>query len=171
MTLNAMLAALCAVMGYISLDFGNLKITFESLPVIMAALMFGPASGVAVGGIGTLIYQVLRYGFGATTLIWMFPYIAAGITAGIYAKKYNFSNTGMQILFITVVCEILIYILNTGAILIDSLIYGYYSAPYVFGSLGVRLILCIVKSAVFGAVLPGMLKKLSVVTRNGIKDR
>ena len=47
LTVNAMLAALCACLGYISLDLGNLKITFESLPVLMAGLMFGPASGAA----------------------------------------------------------------------------------------------------------------------------
>ena len=170
LTVNAMLAALCACLGYISLDLGNLKITFESLPVLMAGLMFGPASGAAVGGIGTFIYQVLRYGITATTPLWMLPYILMGIAAGAYAKKAFFSNTNRQILVITVICEVLVFVINTGVILADSLIYGYYSAPYVFGSLGIRFIICMVKSAAFGAVLPGILKKMARITHNGLRD-
>ena len=167
LTINAMLAALCAVFGYISLDFGNLKITFESVPVLMAALMYGPVSGALVGGIGTLIYQILRYGVSATTLLWMLPYIAAGLIAGAYAKKSKFNNTNKQIVFIIAVMEIMIFAVNTAVILIDSLIYGYYSAAYVFGSLGVRFVLCIGKSIVFGIVMPGILKKMSRITHNG----
>ena len=46
---DAMLAAMCAVLGYLSLDFGNLKITFESVPVLVAALLFVLTTGFAVG--------------------------------------------------------------------------------------------------------------------------
>ena len=60
LTINAMLAALCAVLGYVSLEMGNFKLTFESVPVLMAALMYGSVSGALVGGVGTFIYQILR---------------------------------------------------------------------------------------------------------------
>ena len=55
LTTNAMMAAMCAVLGYVALDLGNIKITFESLPVLLAALMFGPVDGMLVGGIGLFI--------------------------------------------------------------------------------------------------------------------
>jgi hypothetical protein len=42
---------LCAVLGYISLDLGCIKITFESLPVLVAAMLFGSADGMLVGGL------------------------------------------------------------------------------------------------------------------------
>ena len=57
--INAMLAALCAVLGYFSLDFVNLKITFESFPVLLAGMMYGPVNGAMVGLTGTFIYQLL----------------------------------------------------------------------------------------------------------------
>ena len=60
MAMDAVLAAVCAVLGYFGPDLGNLKITFEGLPVIVAALLFRPLDGAAVGGIGTLLYQLLR---------------------------------------------------------------------------------------------------------------
>ena len=40
LALNAVLAAMCAALGYLSLDFGNLKITFESVPILIGALLF-----------------------------------------------------------------------------------------------------------------------------------
>ena len=53
LALNAMLAAMCAVLGYVSLDLGNLKFTFESFPIILASLFFGPVDGMIVAGLGT----------------------------------------------------------------------------------------------------------------------
>lgn len=78
LSMNAIMAAMCAVLGYLSLDLGNLKVTFESLPILVSALLFGPADGMIVGGIGTLIYQLLRYGVSITTPLWMLPYIVCG---------------------------------------------------------------------------------------------
>lgn len=158
MTVNAMMAAMCAVLGYLSLDFGNLKITFESLPILLCALMFGPLDGMAVGGLGTLIYQLLRYGVSVTTPLWMLPYIICGLMAGWYARREDFSLSARQIMVTVVLCELLVTILNTGVLYLDSKIYGYYSAAFIFGSLLPRLALCIGKGMVFGAVLPGIIK-------------
>ena len=62
--LDSMLAAMCAALGYAALDFNNLKITFESLPILLGALLLGPVDGMAIGVVGTLIYQLIRYGGG-----------------------------------------------------------------------------------------------------------
>ena len=56
-----MLCAMCAVLGYVALDLGSIKLTFESLPVLLGALLFGPVDGMFIGGIGTLLYQLVRY--------------------------------------------------------------------------------------------------------------
>lgn len=151
---DAMMAALCAVLGYVSLDMGNMKITFESFPILLVALMFGPLDGLAVGFVGTLIYQLLRYGVSVTTLLWILPYALAGLAAGWYAKRRGFSMRAVETLALVMVCELMITALNTGVMYIDSKIMGYYSFAYIFGSLVARLVLCIVKGAAFGAVLP-----------------
>ena len=167
LTIDAMLAAMCAVLGYVALDMGQFKITFESLPVLFAALMYGPVDGMLVGGIGTFLYQVLRYGFSATTALWILPYIVCGLAAGLYAKHFQFNNDKKQLMFIVVVSELLIFVFNTLAIYVDSKIYGYYSYAYVWGAIGLRLVIAIIKSVVFGAVTPLVLKKMSRITHNG----
>lgn len=164
---NAMLAAMCAVLGYLAVDLGNLKVTFESLPILIGAFLFGPVYGACVGAVGTLVYQLVRYGVSVTTVLWMLPYIVAGFLVGIYAKRKDFSLNPRQILVVTFLAELLITLLNTGVLYIDSKIFGYYSPVYIFGSLGMRLVICVVKGIAFGLIIPGIVRAVTKVTGGG----
>ena len=166
-----MLAAMCAVLGAVSLDFGNLKVTLESLPIILGAAMFGPLDGVAIGFVGTFIYQLLRYGVSVTTLLWMLPYCVCGLIVGWYAKRQDCGRPSAKTLCIVVAAELAVTALNTGVLYIDSLVYGYYSAVYVFGTLLPRLILCVCKALVMGAVLPMLVSALRRVGFSVAKSR
>lgn len=156
----AMLSALCAVLGNFALDMGNIKITFESIPILIGALMFGPLDGALIAGIGTLISQLLKYGLSATTALWMLPYIVCGIIVGIVAKFNNFTPKYSWIVPTVILNELLITLLNTVAMYIDSKIYAYYSFAYIFGSFGIRLVICIIKSSVYAVVLVPLVKTL-----------
>jgi ECF transporter S component (folate family) len=153
LVVDAMLCAVCAVLGYLAIDLTSIKITFESLPILIAALLFGPVDGITVGAVGTLIYQYLRYGFTATTFLWMLPYIVLGFIAGFYAKKKNFRMNATELGVLTVICELVVTLLNTLVILIDSKIYGWYYPTLITGSLVIRLVVCIAKAIVFGVIL------------------
>ena len=157
LTFNAVLAAMCAALGTISLDFGNLKLTFESFPVIVAALLFGPVDAMLVGGIGTLLYQVLRYGITVTTPLWILPYILCGLVVGLYAKWHRFELDKMRMGIIIFTGSILIFLLNTLVLYVDSKVYGYYSFVYIFGTIVPRTLICLAKAAVFTAVMPVLL--------------
>jgi len=165
LVLDAVLAALCAVLGYISLDLGNLKLTFESLPILLGALLFGPLDGMAIGGMGTLIYQLVRYGMDITTPMWMIPYILCGMLVGWYAQRHNFELSRRQTAALIVLNELLITLLNTGVIYLHSKIFDYYSPAYVFGSFGLRLVICVVKAFAFSAVLPVLVRDTRRVLR------
>lgn len=157
---NAMLAAMCAVLGAVSLDLGNIKITLESIPVILGALLFGPADGAIIGFVGTFVYQVLRYGFSATTLLWMLPHVVCGFIVGLYAKKKGFNLSVVQTIVITVIAGLVLTTLNTGVMYIDSKIYGYYSAVYIFGSMLIRYISGIAKFVAIGVLMPPLVNLL-----------
>lgn len=163
MTTDAILAAMCAVLGMISLDFGNLKITFESLPIIIGALLFGPLDGLAIGGIGAVIYQLLRYGISVTTFLWILPYALCGLVVGIYAKRNNYDLDPKKLCFIITAAELMVTLLNTGVLYIDSKIYGYYAFAYIFGTFLLRLAITIAKALVFTAVIPVLLKPIKRV--------
>ncbi len=167
LALDAMLAAMCAVLGYLSLDLGNLKITFESVPILIAALLFGPADGAAVGLVGTLIYQLLRYGVSVTTPLWIAPYVLCGLLVGLYAKRRGFALDRKQTAFIVISNELLITALNTVALYVDSRIYGYYSAAFIFGSLALRIVICVAKALAYSFALAPLLGALRRGERGG----
>ena len=150
MAADSMLAAMCAVLGAVALDVGNLKITLESVPIIVGALLFGSLDGAAIGFVGTLVYQFLRYGVSVTTLLWVLPYVVCGLIVGLYAQKRGFSLSTKQTIIIVVIAELVVTTLNTGVMYIDSKIYGYYSAVYIFGSIAVRYAICVGKAIVIG---------------------
>ena len=160
MALDAVLAAVCAVLGYYGPDLGNMKITFEGLPVILAALLCSPLDGAAVGGIGTLLYQLLRYGVTATTPLWILPYILCGLLVGWIGDRCAPEKSFPRLAATVLAGEGLIFLLNTLVIYADSKIYGYYSYAYVFGSFWIRLGICAVKTLLYAAVLPGLLAAL-----------
>lgn len=156
LTLDAMLCALCAVLGYVALDLGNVKLTFESLPVLLGGLLFGPADGMLVGGVGTLIYQLLRYGVSATTLLWIVPYIVCGLIAGAWSRTSHFRQERAQTVFLVISAELAVTGLNTIPIYVDSKLYGYYYPGIILGVLALRLAISVGKGIAFGLILPGL---------------
>ena len=160
LALDAMLAAMCAVLGYLSLDFGNVKITFESVPILLAALMFGAVDGMAVGGVGTLLYQLLRYGISVTTPLWILPYVLCGALVGLCARKRGFTLSQRQLVWLIVAAELLVTLLNTGVLYADSRIYGYYYPGIILGVLALRLVLCVLKALAYAFVLPQLLRPI-----------
>lgn len=164
MAIDAMLAAMCtAIAALITLKLGgNLEITFESVPVHIAALLFGPVDGMIVAGIGNFIYQLLFSGYGltATTALWILPYIVCGFIVGAYARRRDYRLTRAQLVFIIVVSELCVTLLNTFALFVDSKLFGYYSAAFVFGTLALRLVICVAKAVCYGLLLPALLQPL-----------
>ncbi len=168
LVINALLAAMCVVLGFMSIRIGNImKVSLEDFPVIFAALMFGPIDGMVVAAVGIFLYQLLSYGVTATTVLWILPFVIVGGIAGLYAKKYNFNNNKKQIFVIFLICEILVCLLNTGAIYADSKIYGYYYPTIITGMILIRLVTAVGKGVVLGLISPPILKTMSRITGNG----
>jgi len=161
LALDAMLAAMVAVLGYVSLDFTSIKITFESVPILIGALLFGPADGAAIGLVGTLVYQLLRYGVSATTALWILPYVLCGLLVGWYAGRHKFDLTQGQTLAVVVLAELMVTVLNTGVIYVDSKLYGYYTPALITGALALRLAVCVGKALVYAFALPPLLRAVS----------
>lgn len=154
LTMDAMLCALCAVLGYVALDLGNVKLTFESLPVLLGGLLFGPVDGMLIGGMGTLIYQLLRYGVSATTLLWIVPYVVCGLIAGTWSRLNHFRLERAQTVFLVISAELAVTGLNTIPIYVDSKLYGYYYPGIILGVLALRLAISVGKGVAFGLILP-----------------
>lgn len=164
---DAMFAAMVTVLGLVSISTGNLKITVEALPVFLGALLLGPVDGLAIGGVGTLLYQLLRFGVSATTALWIAPYVLLGLCVGAVSARHGYACTPRQLALLAVLGELGITVLNTGSLYIDSLIYGYYSPVFVFGTLPLRMAICAGKGIVLALLLPTLLR----VARHALQPR
>lgn len=164
LAVDAVLAAMCAVLGAVALDLNSIKITLESFPVLLGALLFGPLDGAAVGLVGTLLYQLLRYGVSVTTPLWILPYALAGLLTGACAKRRGFSLTVRQTVGITAAAEILVTALNTLVMFLDAKIYGYWFPGFISAMLLPRCAVCALKTVVFGLALP----KLCAAVRSAL---
>ena len=164
LTIDAMLAAMCAVLGYISIDTGTVKVTFESLPVIIGALMFGPIDGMLIGGIGTFIYQAVRFGVELSTPLWIIPYVITGFITGYIAKRGNYSLSEGKMRYAIVQNEVLLLILNTVSLYI-YFIYILDMTGYVVSALPLRLAICAVKSVAYAVIVPMLIKAVKGAVR------
>jgi ECF transporter S component (folate family) len=163
--LCGVLSAMTAVLGSVALDFTSIKISFETFPIIIAALLFGPLGGIVTGGIGSFIYQMLRYGVSVTTPLWILPYIVCGAFAGAFSRRGGFDLSRGQILAVSAGSELLVTAFNTLAIYVDSHIYGYYYPAIITGMLIPRVAVSVAKAVVLAIVLPELLKTLKKTVR------
>lgn len=157
LVLDAMLVAMYVLLSLFSIPLGNMKITLEALPVLVGALLFGPIDGLLVGFMGSLLNQMLTYGFTVTTLLWVLPHAASGLAVGLYAKRRGFALDYRRVILITIASALLVTALNTLAMYVDSKIFGYFSVAFVFGALGLRILAGILTAVAFTAILPTLL--------------
>lgn len=164
MTIIAMLIALYEVFSIISpIKVINFHLTFEAFPVLIGGLLFGPVAGMCVGGLGSLIYQVLFSGYGitATTLLWILPHFASGLLVGLYGKLKNYKYEKFDIILIACLSAITVTSLNTVALYVDSKLYGYYSSKLVFGSILIKVVTGIGLATLYSLALPHIIKMLT----------
>ena len=162
MATNAMLAALYFALSMLAVPVGGLKLTFEHLPVIMAAVMFGPVDAIVIGALGELANQMMTYGLTPTTVLWMLPAVFRGLSVGLCAKylsKYVGADAIIEkklpIAFpvTCVVSGLICSLLNTFTLYVDSTMYGYYSYAMVFGVLWLRLATSAISSVLMAIVV------------------
>lgn len=162
MTLDAVLVAMYVALNYVSFKTGNFHFTFDAFPIIVAALLFGPADGALVGFMGALIYQLFFSGYPVTptTPLWILPAVIRGLMLGAWAKHCRFEMKTWQLILAITVSAFTVTLLNTLALYVDSRIYNYYSYAMVFGLLIPKFIVGIILSVVYALVIPGLLRHI-----------
>ena len=155
--LTAVYVLLCLV-GTIRLWWMNISVA--TLPLIIAAMLFGPAGGAYVGLLGSFLEQLLTYGLMATTPLWLVPNTVRGLLLGLYIKKKGYHLSRVQLIGALIVAALIVTALNTLVMYLDSIIQGYYSYAYVFGGAVTRIIAGIVTALVMSFVAPPVVKLL-----------
>ena len=175
LALNAVMVALYFALSMLAVPMGGLKLTFEHLPIIITALLFGPLDALIVGALGELVNQMMTFGFTPTTILWMTPAMFRGLSMGLCAKflsKHVGLNAVIEkklpvaFLVICVISGLICSLLNTFTLYVDSKMFGYYSYAMVFGVLWIRLAASAVSSvlmAIAGKPVLVALRKAKII--------
>ena len=86
LALNAAMVALYFALSMMAVPVGGFKLTFEHLPIILCAVLFGPVDALLVGALGEFINQMLTFGFTPPTILWMAPAMIRGLSRGLGAR-------------------------------------------------------------------------------------
>ena len=161
LTILAMLIAMNVVLCLMTpIKLDNFKFTFEAFPILIAGLLFGPLEGLIVGFFGPFIYQMISYGFMATTLLWVMPHAVSGLIVGLYAKARKFNYSYASVVIIAIISALIVTSLNTVAMYLASKLEGWYTPAYVFGTLVYRFAAGIILAIIFNLILPELLRQL-----------
>ena len=155
--LVGMLAALYLALNMVGFKAWSFHITFASLPVIVGSLLFGPVEGMLIAAIGEFFNQLLSYGITVTTVLWLIPPAVRGLVVGGSALLLRNERKHLEDRYVLcyVVCmaaALCTTAVNTAVMYADSVIMGYYSFGYVFGSAVIRGISGILTAVVVATV-------------------
>ena len=163
----AMMVAVYVVLNTVgTIRLGWINISVSALPIIVGALLYGPGGGLMVGLVGAFLGQLMTYGVTATTVLWIIPPAVRGLLIGLYAKRCGYALSRRQLVGVLIVTSLVVTLLNTGAIYLDSVIYGYYTYAYVFGKVtkkckvGIRIVSGAVTAVAMAFVTPPVLDML-----------
>lgn len=164
-TKRLVIDALCAAMyvvlsNYVSLNLGPMKLSVDGLPILVGALLFGPADGLIIGLLGNFLGQLLGpYGLSATTALWMLPDGLRGLLVGWVAKKHGFALRPVAQGILIAVSAVIVTTVTTGVMWVDCQVYHYAFATYAPYILW-RYVAGLVVSAALAFILPPLLKVL-----------
>ena len=151
----AMMVAVYVVLNTVgTIRLGWINISVSALPIIV------PGGGLMVGLVGAFLGQLMTYGVTATTVLWIIPPAVRGLLIGLYAKRCGYALSRRQLVGVLIVTSLVVTLLNTGAIYLDSVIYGYYTSAYVFGKVGIRIVSGAVTAVAMAFVTPPVLDML-----------
>ncbi len=161
LALDAVLAALFVLFAVVfTIKTPVLEISWASLPILVAALLFGLPDALAVALIGSFMEQALsQYGLSPTTPLWMAPVLLQAFVAGLFAHLARRTEQRWILIFAVIAAELVLTAANIAALYLDGAIYSY-ALPALHLMVPGRLLNAAVRTALSVILLPPLLLAL-----------
>lgn len=167
MCYSALLAAMYVPLSlYVAVQVGNVRISFGSLPVVVAALLFGPVDAVAAAMVGEFFKQLLTYGVTYTTVLYLIPPALRGLVVGLGAlgllslRGQRLEERRMLCYAVCMAAAVCTTLGNTLVNWLDSVLMGYYFPGLILGDFAWRLIVGMINAVVMSSLAITLVKAL-----------
>lgn len=166
LVLDAMFIALYVVLSFfLSVRIPPLiKISWASLPLLVAAFLFRPVDALAVAFCGSFLEQLLSYGIGPTTPVWMAPAMLHALFVSLLAPLCRKGHCRVRQTVLIAVSEFFLTFTNTAALYLDAKIVGY-SLGAITVVLPTRLLNGGIRAVLSAVLVPVLLVPLTRLTR------
>ena len=163
----ALLAAMYVPLSlYVAVQVGNVRISFGSLPVVVAALLFGPVDAVAAAMVGEFFKQLLTNGVTYTTVLYLIPPAIRGLVVGLGAlgllslRGQRLEERRMLCYAVCIAAAVCTTLGNTLVNWLDSVLMGYYFPGLILGDFAWRLIVGMINAVVMSSLAIPLVKAL-----------
>ncbi len=150
---------------YVAVQIGNVRISFGSLPVVIAALLFGPLEAILTAMIGEFFKQILTYGFAYTTFLYLIPPALRGAVIGaaaIASMRHGRRLEDRRGLYYAV-CVLAAVATTTGSTLVnwlDSVLLDYYTPALIFGDAAYRFAVGMLNAVIIASIATPLVQQL-----------
>lgn len=163
----ALLAAMYLPLSlYAAVQVGrNVRISFGSLPVVIAALLFGPLDAAAVAMVGEFFKQLLTYGVTYTTALYLIPPALRGLVIGgavllLRQRGERLEERRTLCYAVCILAAVCTTVGNTLVNWLDSVLMGYYFPGLILGDFAWRLIVGMINAVVMSSLAIPLVKAL-----------
>ncbi len=162
LVLDALCVALYIALNLVSIPLPGIKITLDALPILLAAILYGPVDGLIVGLMGNFLAAALGLGYGlsATTPLWMIPPGLRGLLVGLAARSRRFSLKALPLGALMVVTALITTAVTTGVMWLDCQVFQYSFLVTYLPGIPARILAGILSALVYTFALPPILKAL-----------
>ena len=159
---DALCTALYIALNLVSVPLPGIKLTLDALPIILAAILYGPVDGLIVGLTGNFLAAAvgLGYGLSVTTPLWMLPPGLRGLLVGLAARSRKFSLRPLPLGLLMVVTALITTAANTGVMWLDCQVFHYSFLVTYLPGIPARILAGILTALIYTFVLPPLLRAL-----------
>lgn len=161
-TISSVMAAFSVVLNLMSVRTDTSLYTIYALPLLIAGILYGPVVGLYSGLATGIIVQIFTYGITPTTILWLLAPASWGLFSGFISYLFDYKIKSINTFAIVFICSTIALIINTLALKLDGLYYGY-STAFIYSNLVLRIISSFIIGIFYFIILVIILPRISKI--------
>ena len=128
--IDGMMTAIYIALTFLVIKIGDVHISFAALPIAFVTLCIGLPDGLIISFLGIFAQQMIEYGFGPTTFLWIVPHLVRVLVLYLFHLPFKKKGSALYDHIVwyfvgMIVSALFLTAFNTAVMYLDGLILGY----------------------------------------------